>query len=43
MVCGAHLIVLLIDVQACLELVVAAAARNGTKFSQCSVVWGGFP
>jgi hypothetical protein len=23
--------------------VVAAAARNGTKFFQCNMAWGGFP
>jgi hypothetical protein len=32
-VCGAYLFVLSIDVQ----------ARNGAKFSQCNVAWGGFP
>jgi hypothetical protein len=38
-----------IDTQASLELgaavvaVVAAVARNGAKFSQYYVVWGGFP
>jgi hypothetical protein len=44
-VCGAHLFVLSVDVQAGLELVAvaAAAARNGAKFSQCNVAWGGFP
>jgi hypothetical protein len=45
MVCGTHLFVLSIDVQAGLVPVVAvvAAARNYTKFSQRSMVWGGFP
>jgi hypothetical protein len=50
-VCGAHLLVLSNDVQAGLEPVamvvvvvaVAAAVRNGSKFSQCNVVFGGFP
>jgi hypothetical protein len=48
---GAHLFVLSIDVQAGLEPVVVAlavvalvvVARNGAKFSQCSMAWGGFP
>jgi hypothetical protein len=35
--------VLSIDVQAGLELAEAAVARNVTKFSQCNVVWEGFP
>jgi hypothetical protein len=39
-VCGAHLFVLSIDVQAGLEL--AEVAKNGAKFSQCNIVWGGF-
>jgi hypothetical protein len=37
---GAHLFVLSVDMQAGLE---QAAARNGAKFSQCNVAWGGFP
>jgi hypothetical protein len=24
-------------------VIVVAASRNGTEFSQCSVAWGGFP
>jgi hypothetical protein len=24
-------------------VVAAAEGRNGTKFSQCNMVWGGFP
>jgi hypothetical protein len=49
---GAHLFVLSIDIQVglgpvALEVVAVAAAaamaKNGTKFSQCNVVWGGFP
>jgi hypothetical protein len=36
-VCDAHLFVLSIEAQAGLQLVVAAAVRNGTKFSQCGV------
>jgi hypothetical protein len=46
---GAHLFGLSIDNQAGLELeavvvvVAAAAVRNGSKFSQCNVVWRGFP
>jgi hypothetical protein len=36
MVPGAHMFVLLIDVQAGLEPE-AVAGRNGTNFSQCSV------
>jgi hypothetical protein len=46
MVLGAHLFVLLIDMQAGLEPVavaVEAAVRNDTKFSQYNVAWGGFP
>jgi hypothetical protein len=45
MVCGANLFVLSIDMQAGLEAAegVAAAVRNGTKFSQCKVAWGGVP
>jgi hypothetical protein len=46
---GAHLFVLSNDEQADLELVVAMVAvaeagamRNGPKFSQCNMVWGGF-
>jgi hypothetical protein len=39
-VCGAHLSVLPIDMQAGLE---GAAGRNGANFSQYSVAWGGFP
>jgi hypothetical protein len=51
MVCGAHLFILSVDMQAGLEVVAAAAAalavvaavgRNGANFSQCSVAWGGF-
>jgi hypothetical protein len=44
-VCGAHLFVLSIDMQAGLEPAAMSlvAARNGTKFSQCSMMWGGFP
>jgi hypothetical protein len=41
MVHGAHLFVLSIDAQTDFELVVVV--RNGTKFSQCKVAWGGFP
>jgi hypothetical protein len=50
-VCGAHLFVLSNDKQSGLEseavaaaavVVVAAVARNGSKFSQYNVVWGGF-
>jgi hypothetical protein len=33
---GAHLFILSIDMQACLELAVAVW-RNGIKFSQCSM------
>jgi hypothetical protein len=40
--CGSHLFILSVDVQAGLELVVVAG-RNGTNFSQFSVLWGGFP
>jgi hypothetical protein len=40
MVRGTHLFVLSNDMQASLEL---AVVRNGTKFSQCNVVWEGFP
>jgi hypothetical protein len=40
---GAHLFLLSIDAQAGLMLQVVAVARNGAKFSQCSVTWGGFP
>jgi hypothetical protein len=46
MVHGAHLFVLPIDVQAGLEpaaVAGAVAVRNGIKFSECNVVWGGFP
>jgi hypothetical protein len=44
-VCGTHLFVLSIDAQAGLEsvVVVAVSARNGTKFSQCSMACRGFP
>jgi hypothetical protein len=44
-VCSAHLSVLSSDAQAGLELavVVVAAVRNGSKFSQCNVVWRSFP
>jgi hypothetical protein len=49
-VCGAHLFVLSTDAQAGLEqaalvavAMVVAAAINGTKFSQCSALWEGFP
>jgi hypothetical protein len=42
MVHGDHLLVLSIHAQAALELV-AMVARNGAKFSQCSIIWGGFP
>jgi hypothetical protein len=41
MVHDAHLFVLPNNSQAGLEL--AAMGRNGTKFSQYSAVWGGFP
>jgi hypothetical protein len=41
MVPGVHLFVMSIDMQADLEL--AVVERNGSKFSQYSVVWGGFP
>jgi hypothetical protein len=41
---GAYLFVLSVDTQAGLEPVaVAAAVRNGTRFSQCIMVWRGFP
>jgi hypothetical protein len=40
--CGAHLFVLSVDAQAGLEPE-AVMARNGIKFSQCNVAWGGFP
>jgi hypothetical protein len=41
---GAQLFVLSIGAQAGLELVmVSAVVRNGAKFSQCNVAWGGFP
>jgi hypothetical protein len=42
---GSHLFVLSIDMQKGLEMAVAAATaiRNGSKFSQCDVAWGGFP
>jgi hypothetical protein len=47
MVHGAHLFVLSIDVQVSLDpaaaTAVTAVARNGALFSQCNVVWGGFP
>jgi hypothetical protein len=44
MVHGAHLFFLSIDAQADLEPAAeVVTARNGTKFSQCSVAWGGFP
>jgi hypothetical protein len=39
-VCGAHLFALSNHVQAGLEL--PGVARNGTKFSQCNMAWGGF-
>jgi hypothetical protein len=42
MLCGAHPFILSIDAQASLEQV-AVAGRSGTNFSQCSMVWGGFP
>jgi hypothetical protein len=41
MVHDVNLFVLSVDTQAGLEL--AVEGRNGTNFSQCSVVWGGFP
>jgi hypothetical protein len=41
MVCGAHLFILPIDMQAGLEPV--AAGRNSTNFSQCSALWGSYP
>jgi hypothetical protein len=41
-VCGVHLFILPIDVQADLEQA-AAAGKNGTHFSQYSMVWGSFP
>jgi hypothetical protein len=41
--CGAHLFVLSNDAQVGLELAVVAAVRNGSKFSQCNVLWGSFP
>jgi hypothetical protein len=50
MVHVSHLFVLSVDVQAGLELAavvavaaVAALASSGTRFSQCSMVWGGCP
>jgi hypothetical protein len=46
-VCGAYLFSLSNCVQAGLEpevaVVVAEAMRNGSKFSQCNMAWGGFP
>jgi hypothetical protein len=42
MVHGAHLFVLSIDTQAGLEPAVVVE-RNGTKFFQCNLLWGGFP
>jgi hypothetical protein len=51
MVHGAHLFVLSNGRQAGLEpeaaaavvAVAAAVVRNGSKFSQCNIAWGGFP
>jgi hypothetical protein len=39
---GAHLFILSVDTKAGLELV-AAVGKNCANFSECSVVWGGFP
>jgi hypothetical protein len=40
MMYNAHLFILSVDVQEGLE---AVAGRNGANFSQCNMVWGGFP
>jgi hypothetical protein len=41
-VCGAPLFILPTDAQAGLEPLMVVR-RNGANFSQCSVVWEGFP
>jgi hypothetical protein len=49
MVCGAHLFVLSneeqtgLELTAAAEVVMTAAVRNGSKFSQCNMAWGDFP
>jgi hypothetical protein len=46
---GVHLFVLSnnehagLEPEAAVVVAVAAVARNGSKFSQCNVAWGGFP